>query len=302
MSLPQLRLIRTMWGILDFQKHDIASWEPLFVKLKGMGYAGIEYCVGPFNCFASDKEQAKRLLAKHGLVSVCQIHTCGYPIASFNVDAHVRSFLELSAEAVEMGAVLVNLHSGCDAWSANDAAAFFERMAEVEKQRAFPFPIVHETHRRRALYGPWAARDAIARVPSIQLNADLSHWVCVCERLLDDPCDADWGWPALLQALAQRVRLIHARVGYAHGPQVPDPSAPEYANEWRAHVAWWSELARGAAARHLEHLYVEPEFGPPPYLHTLPHTNVPVADLWRVNTWVGEQLRDHLLKLNLVRL
>lgn len=28
------------------------------------------------------------------------------------------------------------------------------------------------------------------------------------------------------------------------------------------------------------------EHGPPRYLHTLPHTNVPVADLWEVNKYV----------------
>ena len=31
---------------------------------------------------------------------------------------------------------------------------------------------------------------------------------------------------------------------------------------------------------------IEPEHGPAPYLHTLPHTNVPVADLWAVNDWI----------------
>ena len=35
-----------------------------------------------------------------------------------------------------------------------------------------------------------------------------------------------------------------------------------------------------------ETMTIEPEHGPAPYLHTLPHTNVPVADLWAVNDWI----------------
>jgi hypothetical protein len=36
-----------------------------------------------------------------------------------------------------------------------------------------------------------------------------------------------------------------------------------------------------------------PEFGPDGYLHCLPFTNAPVADLWQINRWVGERQRDH---------
>ncbi len=38
-------------------------------------------------------------------------------------------------------------------------------------------------------------------------------------------------------------------------------------------------------------VYVEPEFGPAPYMHTMPHTNVPVADLWTVNEYMATRLK-----------
>lgn len=38
----------------------------------------------------------------------------------------------------------------------------------------------------------------------------------------------DDDWNTILKLVADRTFHIHARVGYAHGPQVPDPSAPEY--------------------------------------------------------------------------
>jgi hypothetical protein len=249
--------------------------------------------VGPFNVFSSNKKLAKELLAKHGLVSVCQIHTCGYPIGSFAVEDHLASFRALAEEAQEMGAVLVNVHTGVDAWSLDDSVKFFK--AQVTFEKSLPFKVVHETHRRRVFFNPWVTRDVIARVPEVNVNCDLSHWAVVGERLFDDPADSPkgWNWPELVaNTLAPRTLLIHARVGYAHGPQAPEPFAPEYADALAAHMTWWDSLA-AARARAGEVLYIEPEHGPAPYLHTLPYTNVPVADLWHVNTKLGEHLIRH---------
>jgi hypothetical protein len=36
-----------------------------------------------------------------------------------------------------------------------------------------------------------------------------------------------------------------------------------------------------------------PEFGPDGYLHHLPFTDVPVADLWGLNQWMGDCERQH---------
>ncbi|RAN84018.1 xylose isomerase, partial [Bacillus sp. SRB_28] len=36
-----------------------------------------------------------------------------------------------------------------------------------------------------------------------------------------------------------------------------------------------------------------PEFGPDGYLHHLPFTNVPVADLWSLNAWMAEHEQQH---------
>jgi hypothetical protein len=99
------------------------------------------------------------------------------------------------------------------------------------------------------------------------VNADLSHWVVVCERVFDCPAhqringsDGDW-WPQVLSLVrllllnpplgvtysstilllligaqvAQHAHLLHARVAYREGPQVPDPSDAAWANEVAAH-------------------------------------------------------------------
>jgi hypothetical protein len=77
---------------------------------------------------------------------------------------------------------------------------------------------------------PDAAAALPAAMPDLQLTADLSHWCCACESLLEDQ-------PETLAATLPQVRHIHARVGHAQGPQVADFRAPESQAALAAHLA-----------------------------------------------------------------
>jgi hypothetical protein len=123
-------------------------------------------------------------------------------------------------------------------------------------------------------------------LPELRLNCDFSHWCCVCEQLVMDAL------PELLSLCAERADHVHARVGYAQGPQVPHPGAPESATALAAHLRWWREIWKSRRARGESICTVTPEFGPDGYLHTLPFTNQPVADLWSLNTWIADHLRQ----------
>jgi hypothetical protein len=57
------------------------------------------------------------------------------------------------------------------------------------------------------------------------------------------------------------------------------PRAPEYRPHLEAHERWWGMIWDAQAARGMPVSTLTPEYGPPGYLHTLPYTNVPVADL-----------------------
>ena len=96
-------------------------------------------------------------------------------------------------------------------------------------------PVSHETHRQRYFATPWQTRHILRQFPDLRITCDFSHWVCVCERLLPDMGET-------ISLAAQHCHHIHARVGFAEGPQVPDPSAPEYAADLAAHEAWWEEI------------------------------------------------------------
>jgi hypothetical protein len=124
-------------------------------------------------------------------------------------------------------------------------------------------------------------------VPGLRLTCDFSHWVNVCERLLESE------WDTILE-LAPHAHHVHGRVGYPQGPQVPHPAAPEYAEALESHQRMWEALWTSQIARGYTVTTMTPEFGPDGYLHTLPFTNAPVADLWDINVWMGHEERRHL--------
>lgn len=183
----------------------------------------------------------------------------------------------------DYGPVRINLHSGRDSLWHDDGLRFFE--AALKAEADIGVPVVHETHRGRLLFTPWDTAFYLRAFDTLHINADYSHWVNVCERLPDDQAEA-------LALANERALYVHGRVGYEEGPQVPDPSAPEYA----AHLAWherqWQAIWRHRAAAGDAEFFFTPEYGPPAYLHTLPRTNEPVGDLWQICLWAKDRARQ----------
>ncbi len=110
----------------------------------------------------------------------------------------------------------------------------------------------------------------------MRFTADISHWVVVSERLLDDPSDD-------FSAFIDRVHHVQARVGYDQGPQVPHPAAPEYQPALAFAERFWRQVWHSQRRHGYQQTTLTPEFGADGYLHHLPFTNVPVADLWSLN-------------------
>lgn len=95
----------------------------------------------------------------------------------------------------------------------------------------------------------------LAQYPELPLTADLSHWCCACESLLEDQ-------PQTLAQVLPLVRHVHARVGHAQGPQVADFRAPEAKPALDAHLAWWDAIVALRRAAGAERMTFTPEFGP----------------------------------------
>ncbi len=257
----QLLVFRALWGMTGPLHEQIE-------RVAAAGYDGFELWPSQWTIARQDMQ---RLAADHGLKMI--------------VGAAISDQAELEAALNELAAfdpVRINLHSGRDNMTAREASDFFEESLRVEAQ--IGVPVGHETHRGRILFTPWTTAEYLRQYDALRITADYSHWVNVCERLPDDEA-------AALELANSRTIHIHGRVGYEEGPQVPDPAAPEYAAQLAWHEQQWSRIRSFHEQADAPLLTFTPEYGPPNYLHTLPHTHVPVADLWQVCLWGAERAR-----------
>ncbi|WEK10570.1 MAG: sugar phosphate isomerase/epimerase [Candidatus Pseudomonas colombiensis] len=202
---------------------------------------------------------------------------------------HLQDLDRKLAWAAELRPRFVNVLAGNDRWSLAQQVEFFGQALELARKHGQFCSF--ETHRSRSLFNPWLTLELIRQVPDLRFTSDISHWVVTCERLLDDPCDD-------LSAFVERVHHIQARVGYDQGPQVPHPGAPEYARELAFHQQHWEAIWRSQQARGYQVSTLTPEFGADGYLHHLPFTNVPVADLWSLNQWMARTEREHFQRFS----
>lgn len=260
----KLLVFRALWGMTGPLHEQVA-------RVAAAGYDGFE--LWPSQWMISRQEML-RLAADHGLKLI--------------VGAAVDQPADLEATLSELAAfdpVRINLHSGRDNMIPAEASAFFAEALRVEAR--IGVPVGHETHRGRILFTPWTTAGYLKQFDGLRITADYSHWVNVCERLPENEA-------AALELANRRAAHVHGRVGYEEGPQVPDPSAPEYAAQLAWHERQWAQIKTFHQQAGAEVMTFTPEYGPPNYLHTLPHTQMPVADLWQVCLWGAERARATL--------
>jgi sugar phosphate isomerase/epimerase len=262
----KLKMMKATWGMEG-------SLEQQFEQIASAGYAGIESPV----IFIDDPNRFKELLKEYNLDFIAQVVTLG---GASELDKHMTSFKEQVQLAYSFNPLLIVSHSAKDSMTEENQDRFFEYALEIE--RKFGIPIGHETHRSRATFTPWTTSRLLKKFPDLKLTADISHWFCVCESGLEDQEEH-------LALTAERTIHIHGRVGYAEGPQVPHPAAPEYRTELKMHENFWDRVLQIRKNQDTPYYTITPEYGPPGYMHTLPFTNHPVSDLWEVCLW----MRNH---------
>ncbi|TJY58376.1 sugar phosphate isomerase/epimerase [Sinimarinibacterium sp. CAU 1509] len=275
----ELKLFKTLWG------HD-GSLAAAAGQAHAAGFGGLE---GQTPQSPAQLAELSAALNDHGLQFIAEITTAGsyVPDRHASVEQHLRDLDAGLSRAQALHPLHVNCIGGCDAWPLADSLRFFEGGMALARRHGLSLSF--ETHRGRSLFNPWITRDVVAALPQIPLTADFSHWCVVCERLIDSELD-------IIKAIAPNVRHIHARVGYDQGPQVPHPAAPEFAEALAAHQRWWTLIWDAQHAGGTTLTTMTPEFGPDGYLHCLPFTRAPVADLWDLNRWVGDTEHAHFTR------
>jgi hypothetical protein len=272
----RLENFKTMWGVEE-------DFETACIQAKEAGLEGIE---GRAPVDQDEKNYWKACLKKYDLAFIGEIVTGGdfVPSRHHTLQQHIKDVETGIQNTLELNPRFMNCMGGCDAWDEAQSIVFFKGAIEIAK--ANKIDISFETHRSRSLFTPWVTRRMVEAVPQMKLTLDLSHWCVVSERLMDSELDT-------IRAIAPNVHHFHARIGYAQGAQVPHPAAPEYAEALQSHQACWEIAWDAQHAKGMQVTTMTPEFGPDGYLHTLPFTNVPVADLWEINSWMAETEKAH---------
>ncbi len=271
----ELHIFKTLWGHTGNMDEAIAACHE-------HGFAGVE---GPAPAGPDERKRFRTKLAHAGLGFIAEICTAGsyIPKRQATLPEHLESLRRQAEAAMDCHPRFLTVIAGCDAWSVGQSVDFFgEAMAAADK---LGVPASFETHRSRSLFNPWTTRDILLQLPALRLTCDFSHWCVVCERLIDTESE-------VLALCAERAQHIHARVGYDQGPQVPHPAAPGHREALEAHERWWTQIWRSQMARGMTVTTMTPEFGPDGYLHCMPFTSIPVADLSQINHWMAERERQ----------
>ncbi|MGK0247767.1 MAG: sugar phosphate isomerase/epimerase [Oleispira sp.] len=273
----RLQHFKTIWG------HD-GSLDEAAVLAKEANFSGLEAPAIHQN--SGHFKALGKAINEHDLEWIQEICTAGSYVP--RRQASVREHLEDLEAQILIGKSLkpkfINVMGGCDAWPINASVNFFKAAMDIADKHDVLCSF--ETHRSRSFYCPWNTVAILEQIPEIKITCDFSHWVVVCERLMDSEWDA-------IELAAQHAHHVHSRVGYDQGPQVPHPAAPEYAEALASHQRCWEAVWKAQIARGYQTTTMTPEFGPDGYLHRLPFTNAPIADLWDINSWMGATEQTH---------
>ncbi|WP_296188083.1 sugar phosphate isomerase/epimerase family protein [Pseudomonas sp. UBA1879] len=272
----KLEIFRTMWGYT-------ASKAQALDELLEAGFDGME---ARLPLTPVERAEFGAFLRANHLPYIATVFTAYdvLPEQSATLAEHLTDLEKKLAWSSELSPRFVNVLAGNDRWQLPQQVEFFGQALELAHKHGQA--VTFETHRARSLFNPWVTLELIRQLPDLRFTSDISHWIVTCERLLDDPEDD-------LSAFVERVHHIQARVGYDQGPQVPHPAAPERAAELAFHQDHWEAIWKSQQARGYQVTTLTPEFGADGYLHHLPFTNVPVADLWSLNVCMAQIEREH---------
>jgi len=268
----KLKLVKSLWGMEGTLAEKVA-------RIAAAGYVAIEAQVPT----EDQLPEFLRLLSEHRLEFIAMVITEGATPPD-----HFDSFRKKMEAAQRLEPLQITVHGGKDWWPFDLQRQFFAEALEVERRAGLP--VNHETHRGRPMFTPSATAQLLREFPELHINADFSHFVNVCESLLEDQQED-------MALCISRARHLHGRVGHEEGPQVNDPRAPEWAAQTAAHDAWWDEIVRTRLKAGAEDFTFNPEFGPPNYMPTLPYTRQPVTDLWEICRWMAERFAQRYQEL-----
>lgn len=205
----------------------------------------------------------------------------------FPAKESVETYIKRLENNLEMIALFepdfINSHTGKDYYSFDDNCRIIETCINFSVKKGIR--ILHETHRSRFSFHAASLLPYLQKFPELELVGDFSHFTVVSESLLEDQQE-------ILERIIPHVAHIHARVGYEEGPQVNDPSAPEWDKHFAVFTSWWERIIAHQKSIDRKQIAITPEFGPKPYMPAMPYTEAPLCNQWNANVYVMNRLKE----------
>jgi len=267
----KLLFFQTNWG-------NTLSWDAFCEKTKASGYDGIEVWFPQ-----DDKSQAalKMALKKYDLKVIFLNGTN----RSMPFNEGLDGFIKNLEKIITWKPIAINCHTGNDFFTFEQNKAIIDASNVLSKKHNIP--IYHETHRGRFSFNLLDTNRYLEQIPELKLTLDISHWMVVHESLLQNQDNE-------LKEVIDKSNHIHARVGFAEGPQVNDPEAPEWKKALNRHLDIWEKVIKKHWKKNTEAYTITTEFGPADYMQTLPYTRVPVGDQWKANVYIMKAIKDRM--------
>ncbi|HMB64596.1 MAG TPA: sugar phosphate isomerase/epimerase [Eudoraea sp.] len=267
----EILFFQTNWGNEE-------SWDAFCQRAKADGYDGIEIWMPEKT---EDQTRLKSALRKHGLL----VGFLNGTDTSIPFEESLRAYTKNFEILLGFGPAYINCHTGSDFYSMEQNKAFIAAANKIGKDHNIP--VYHETHRGRFSYNLPDTQKYLHAMPDLKLTLDISHWMVVHESLLENQ-DKN------LKEVISRSHHIHARVGFAEGPQVNDPQAPEWKHALERHLDIWEKVILEKWRETGLPFTITTEFGPADYMPTLPYTRVPVADQRKANVFIMKSIKKRM--------
>tara|TARA_B100000809_G_scaffold204793_1_gene206272 strand:- start:9114 stop:9929 length:816 start_codon:yes stop_codon:yes gene_type:complete len=244
-------------------------------KVKEAGYDGVEIIL-PYDA------QQKLIIKKEAEKLNLEIITLwGGVLEGEGFEESIRIYEEHLRNACSIHPKFVNIQTGKDYFSFEENLKFIALADEISKETGVK--IIHETHRGKFSFAAHITKTFLLHLPDLRITADFSHWCNVAESLLEDQQES--------VALAiSRSDHIHARIGFAEGPQIPDPRTPEWSSTLDVYFKWWDDIIKLKKTQGSSEFSITPEFGPFPYMTMMPYTQQPITSQWDINLFMKNLL------------
>jgi len=258
------------WGCEDM------DYPSFFEKIKKAGYDGTEIIL-PYNRRLKDQIQVQA--KKYDL----EIIALWGGVIDGNFEQSIKTYEAHLRNACSINPKFVNIQTGKDHYSYEQNLFFLNLATSISKETGVK--VIHETHRGKFSFAAHITRDYLEKNLDLRLTADFSHWCSVSESLLEDQEEN-------VSIAISRADHIHARIGFAEGPQIPDPRAPEWEKALRVHTNWWDKIIALKKHQGATEFTISPEFGPFPYMTKMPFTKQPIASQWDINVYMKDLLSE----------